>query len=225
MAKKYGGRWQIVDGAPLGSGGQGQVFRRTDIAMQHEGELALKRKPDHNRRERLRREVEAIKQLTHPNVIPLIDHSALDETDNPEKQFLVMPIAHGGDLDSPGRLQLYKGSIDGVLQVAKQVTLALVTAHAAKIVHRDVKKNILFTGIGHNIWLSDFGICLIRETPRITETPEVMGPRGFMAPELEEGGQLDVGPAADIYSLGKVIYYMFSGGLIVPRERISEPQF
>ena len=52
-----------------------------------------------------------------------------------------------------------------------------------------------------------------------------MGPRGFMAPELEEGGQLDVGPAADIYSLGKVIYYMFSGGLIVPRERISEPQF
>src|SRR5258708_27547445 len=152
MAKKYGGRWQIVDGAPLGSGGQGTVFRVTDITMQYEGEFALKRIPDTSRRDRFRREVEAIKQLTHPNVIPLIDHSALDETDNPEKQFLVMPIAQGGDLDSPGRLQLYKGSIDGVLQVAKQVTAALVAAYAAKIVHRDVKpKNILFTGIAHDL--------------------------------------------------------------------------
>jgi serine/threonine protein kinase len=144
MAKKYGGRWQIVDSGPLGSGGQGTVFRVTDLTMQHEGELALKRIPDTNRRERFRREVEAIKQLTHPNVIPLIDHSALDETDNPEKQFLVMPIAHGGDLDSLGRLKLYKGSIDGVLQVAKQLTDALAAAHAAKIVHRDVNQRTYF---------------------------------------------------------------------------------
>ena len=46
-----------------------------------------------------------------------------------------------------------------------------------------------------------------------------------MAPELEEGGQLDVSPAADIYSLGKVIYYMISGGIVLPRERLNEPQF
>lgn len=218
MAKKYGDRWQIVDAPPLGTGGQGTVYRVTDMTKQLDGEFALKRVPDINRTERFRREVEAIKRLTdpathqaHPNVIPLIDHSALDETDDREKQFLVMPIAHGGDLDSLGRLQLYKGSIDSVLQVAKQVTAALVAAHDAKVIHRDVKpKNILFTGIGHEIWLSDFGICLIREAPRITETPAVMGPRGFMAPELEEGGQLDVSAAADIYSLGKVIYYMFS---------------
>jgi hypothetical protein len=56
MAKKYGGRWQIVDSAPLGSGGQGTVFRVTDLTMQHEGELALKRIPDTNRRGRFRRE-------------------------------------------------------------------------------------------------------------------------------------------------------------------------
>src|SRR5260370_624553 len=103
MAKKYGGRWQIVDGAPLGSGGQGTVFRVTDITMQYEGEFALKRIPDTSRRDRFRREVEAIKQLTHPNVIPLIDHSALDETDNPKSNFLscrsrraVISILQGG---------------------------------------------------------------------------------------------------------------------------------
>jgi serine/threonine protein kinase len=73
--------------------------------------------------------------------------------------------------------------------------------------------------------LSDFGICLIREAPRITETTEVVGPRAFMAPELEDGSRLDVTPAADVYSLGKVIYYMLSGGMTLPRERLNEQQF
>jgi serine/threonine protein kinase len=233
MAKKYGGRWEVVDGSPLGSGGQGTVYRVRDLSGEFDGEFALKRVPDINRRERFRREVEAIRRLTdpethatHPNIISLIDHSALGETNDTEKQFLVMPIAHGGDLSTPGRLALYKDSIDAVLQVATQVATALGAAHQRQIIHRDVKpKNILFTGNGHETWLSDFGICLIREAPRITETPEVMGPRAFMAPELEEGGQLDVSPAADIYSLGKIIYYMLSGGVILPRERMHEPQF
>ena len=233
MAKVYGGRWQLVDQPELGRGGQGTVFRVKDQSGVHQEEFALKRVPDVNRRNRFLHEIEAVKRLTdpetqraHPNVISLIDHSALDNTENLEKQFLVMPIASGGDLGGAGRLSLYKDSIDAVLQVAKQVAGALSAAHAAKIIHRDVKpENILFTGMGHELWLSDFGICLIREAQRVTEPPEVMGPRAFMAPELEQGGQLDVTPSADIYSLGKVIFYMLSGGVILPRERIHEEQF
>jgi hypothetical protein len=49
-----------------------------------------------------------------------------------------------------------------------------------------------------------------------------MGPRHFIAPELEGGGRLDAGPAADVYGLGKVIYYMISGGVVLPRERLDE---
>jgi serine/threonine protein kinase len=185
------------------------------------------------RRDRFRKEVEAIKRLTnpetqstHPNIISLIDHSALDESADGEKQYLVMPIAEGGDLSSAGRLALYKDSIDAVLQVARQLSQALGAAHKAQIIHRDVKpQNILFTGNGHETWLSDFGICLIRDEARITETPEVVGPRAFMAPEVEGGGQLDVTPAADIYSLGKVIYYMISGGVVLPREQLHEEQY
>jgi tRNA A-37 threonylcarbamoyl transferase component Bud32 len=226
----YGGRWELVGGPELGHGGQGTVFRVKDRFGEHQGEYALKRVPDINRRERFRREIDAIKRLTdrdtqqtHPYIISLIDHSALDDTGN---QFLVMPIANGGDLSDPGRFSLYKDSIDGVLQVAKQIARALSAAHAAEIIHRDVKPaNILFTGRGHELWLSDFGICLIREAPRMTEPPEVMGPRAFMAPELEQGGQLEVTPSADIYSLGKVIFYMLSGGDILPRERVHEGQF
>jgi serine/threonine protein kinase len=187
--------------------------------------------PDITRRERFRREIDAIKadpetHQAHPNIISLVDHSALDDIGDPKNQFLVMPIANGGDLSDPGRLSLYKDSIDGTLQVAKQVAGALRAAHAAKIIHRDVKpENILFTGVGHELWLSDFGICLIREAPRVTELPEVVGPWAFMAPELEQGGQLEVTPSADIYSLGKVIFYILSGGVILPRERVHEEQF
>jgi serine/threonine protein kinase len=196
VARLYGGRWQIIDGPELGHGGQGTVFRVKDITGEHQSEFALKRVPNATRHDRFRREIDAIKRLTdpatqraHPNIISLIDHSALDDAGDSEKQFLVMPIARGGDLSEPGRLNLYTDSIDAVLLVAKQIASALQAAHAANIIHRDVKpKNILFTGNGHETWLSDFGICLIREAPRITETTEVVGPRAFMAPELEDGG-------------------------------------
>ncbi|MGD0238512.1 MAG: protein kinase [Syntrophorhabdales bacterium] len=91
-----------------------------------------------------------------------------DVSGEPEKQFLVMPIAKDGDLSGPGRLRLYAGSVDAVLQVAKQLTAGLAAAHAAGVVHRDIKpQNILFTGMGHEIWISDFGICLLRSASHL----------------------------------------------------------
>lgn len=229
MAKNlYGERWKIVDGPPLGKGGQGTVFRVVDVSGEHEGEFALKRVPDPARHERFRSEIEASKRLQHPNIIKLIDHSALDATnENEEKQFLVTPIARGGDLSDIGRISLYKNDIEAVLRVAKQLSSALAAAHGDGVIHRDVKpENILFTGNGHEVWLTDFGICLIRELKRITETGDrPVGPRAFMAPELEGGGKLDVSASVDVYSLGKVIYYMITGGVILPRERLLESQY
>ena len=226
MTTIYGKRWKTLDAAPLGQGGQGRVFRVIDLRDEQRGEFALKRVLNPERRERFRSEIEAIKRLDHPSIVKLVDHSALDAVAGEEKQFLVMPIAGGGDLSRGDRLSLYKGSIDAVLNVARQIASGLKAAHAAGIVHRDIKpENLLFQGIGHDVWISDFGICLLRENPRVTETGEIVGPRAFMAPELEDGGQLEVTPAADVYSLGKVIYYMISGGVVVPRERLHEETY
>lgn len=226
MAKIYGNRWKIEE-TKLGHGGQSVVFSVSDLTGEYEGRLALKRVLNPSRKKRFLSEIEAIKRIQHPNIIRLIDHSALDdESSIDEKQYLVMPIARGGVLSDPERLALYRESLDSVLVVVRQITQALIAAHAARIIHRDIKpQNILFSGNGHEVWLADFGICLIREQPRITETGEVVGPRSFMAPELEDGGILEVTPAADIYSLGKVIYYMLSGGVIIPREQVHEARY
>ncbi len=136
-----------------------------------------------------------------------------------------MPIAEGGNLSDAERLSLYKGSVNSILQVATQIANALDVAHEAGVIHRDIKpQNILFTGRGHSVWVSDFGICLISGARRMTDLGEIVGPQWFMAPELERGGHLDVTPAADVYSLGKLIFYMFSGGSVVPRETVLDEQ-
>jgi len=224
MAKNslYGNRWKSV--STISEGGQAQLFRVVDTTGEREGEFALKRIKNPARRDRFRAEVLAIKRLSHSGIITLVDHSAIDDlTGSPDAQYLVMPLAAGGDLSRPGTVALYKENIEAVITVAKQVAGALQAAHEAKVVHRDIKPpNILRTGQGHDVWISDFGICLLRDEERLTASGEVMGPREYMAPELAGGGNLDVGPEADVYSLGKLIYFLLSGGVILPRERLFE---
>ena len=185
----------------------------------------LKRILNAKRRSRFVSEVNACKRLSHPNIISVIDHSALDSDEkSPEKMYLVMPLMAAGDLEK--RAAIYQGSVDSTLLVAAALASGLAHAHGHGVIHRDVKPaNILFAKDDHAPVLSDFGICLLRDDPRVTETGEVVGPRAFIAPELEDGGKLDATPAADVYSLGKVIYFMLSGGVILPRERHSEPQY
>jgi serine/threonine protein kinase len=226
MANVYGGRWQIASAKPLAKNAQAEILRVTDNRNKFEGDYALKCVLRPARQERFRREIAAVTQLRHPNVIGLVDASALnDATGSPEKQYLVMPIAGGGDLGRKRRVEANRGSLDFVTQVGRQIASALMTAHDEGIIHRDLKPgNVLFMGLGHEIWLSDFGISLIREPAAPSDDPVVVGQQSFLAPELEGGRQLDVPPAADVYSLGKLLYFMFSGGAVLPEGDFSETQ-
>lgn len=226
MAKDEYGKWEIIE--DIDEGGQAHVYRVKDRTGGLPGVYALKRLMNGKRIERFRNEVEAVAALSHANVVPLVDNSALHApASKRDRRYLVMPLAEGGSLDDAAR---FKGDVRRTLGVARQIAAGLAAAHAntPMIIHRDVKPgNVLFPRKdADDVWVSDFGICLIDDgRARQTEDRERTGPAMFMAPELEGGGRLDVGPEADVYSLGKVIFYMLSGGTILPRERLDESPY
>lgn len=223
VPKLYGGRYESLN--DIGGGAQGTVRRVRDILNPETPNLALKRLKDNDRCGRFLGEIEALQKIDHPNVVKILDHSgAAAPGDSKHKYWFVMPLASANLADRAG---LYRANLDAVLQVALQLAQALEAAHAQGITHRDVKPgNILFPRLDNEVWLSDFGICHDAAAKhRLTDANEVVGPRGFTAPELEAGGQLPITPAVDVYSLGKVIFYMLSGGGKIAREELDSPAF
>jgi serine/threonine protein kinase len=173
------------------------VLRVRDTLDPLKTEYALKRLRDAARYGRFLNEIEALRGIDHPNVIKIADHSGEGPPgDTKHKYWFVIPLA-SGSLEQ--RVGLYKGDFDAVLRVAIQLADALAAAHAKDIVHRDVKPpNILFPRLDHEVWLADFGIChLGTAKERLTRDSEIVGPRAFIAPELEVGGQVPVSGAAD----------------------------
>jgi serine/threonine protein kinase len=209
MAKIYGNRWLVK--RSLNEGGQSVVFIVEDRTGKLPGEYALKRLKRKDRVARFRNEVTILGRMNDRNIIKLVD-AQVQEDGSDDHSFLVMPVAEHGDLDS--RLALYKDQLESVVQVALQIARALKHAHDNKVVHRDVKPgNILFPTVGHDVWVSDFGLSFdLTAEERHTPDGEVIGPRVFIAPELAEYGQHDVKPSADVHSLGQVIFYMLTGG-------------
>ncbi len=104
------------------------------------------------------------------------------------------------------------------LCIFENVVLGVKHLHDNGIIHRDIKPDniLMFSGVPK---VSDFGLCLIVDMPRFTATEEAVGPRYYMAPELEDGRLLDVDLAADVYSLGKVLYFILSIGRVFSREK------
>ena len=209
MAKIYGNRWLVKKS--LNEGGQSVVFIVEDGTGELPCEYALKRLKRKDRIARFRNEVAILRRMDDRNIIKLVD-AQVQEDGSDDDSFLVMPVAEHGDLDR--RLALYKDQLESVVQVALQIARALKHAHDNNVVHRDVKPgNILFLTVGHDVWVSDFGLSFdLTAEERHTPDGEVVGPRMFIAPELTEYGQHDVKPSADVYSLGQVIFYMLTGG-------------
>lgn len=215
----YGKRWRRRGG--LGEGGQGFVYRVVDLTKEYSEELALKRLKKLDRVERFKREIDILRKHPHENIVPLIDAS-VDEHGTEEGNFIVMPIAEHGDLTK--RVGIYAGQIESTIEVAVQIARALHHIHAATLVHRDVKPgNILFPEAGHHVWVADFGLAFDPDAAWKSPVGEIVGPRWFTAPELEMGDPDDATASADVYSLGRLIFFMLSGGRHLARDNILDP--
>ncbi|MFH0516138.1 serine/threonine-protein kinase [Streptomyces sp. M41] len=198
------GRFELVE--RLGSGGMGTVWRARDTVLQREVALKAVRSDADTVgvvRERVMREARALARLSHPHVVTV--HQIVDADPHP---WIVMELVPGSSLQQ----RLSEGGPLTPAEAARtgrQVLAALRAAHAAGIHHRDVKPaNILLRPDGDAV-LTDFGIAALQGTTGLTATGELVGSPEYMAPERIRGHADD--PAADLWSLGVVLYVCVEG--------------
>lgn len=208
----------------LGKGGMGEVFLGEDT-RQHSRKVALKLLPpeiknDESRLRRFKQEARAILTLNHPNILTIFEIGDSDGT-----YYIATEYIEGETL----RQCLWTNplTIDEALGIAIQIAMALEAAHAAGIVHRDVKpENIMLRPDrfvrDRFVKVLDFGLAKLTERESLTADPEaltmpisntnpgaVIGTSGYMSPEQAQGEPIDV--RSDIFSLGVVLYEMVAG--------------
>lgn len=194
----------------LGEGGQAHTFLVRDPSSVKP--RVLKRLKNIERVARFEREIKVIASLDHPGILKLHSYDV-----NVAKPYFISDFYERGSLQSyPG---LFKNKPVEALEFLTLLSDALATAHSRGIVHRDVKPaNVLLTDDWQPV-LADFGICFVCEGERVTLTDEAVGARLFVPPELEDGRSDDVTPRSDVYSLGKLLYWMLAGGRLFAREQ------
>ncbi|WP_436493263.1 protein kinase domain-containing protein [Actinokineospora sp. HUAS TT18] len=198
------GRYVLL--GELGRGGMGVVWRAEDRVIGRQ--VALKELPFPPGQdpavfqERVLREARTAGQLNDPAVVTVFDVSF-----DRGVAYLVMELVQAptlSDLIATGPLPESR-----VLAIARQVLGALQSAHAAGIVHRDVKPSNIMVLPGDRVKLADFGIARAVDDPSLTATGGIMGSPGYMAPELFTGSQPL--PAADLWALGATLFHAVEG--------------
>jgi DNA-binding beta-propeller fold protein YncE len=188
----------------IARGGMGVVYRATHLGLERQVALKVIARELADRegfRERFLRESRLAARLDHPSVVPIYDSREVDG-----ELIVAMRLIKGGDLraliDREGPLAPARA-----LHLLGQVADALDAAHAAGIVHRDVKPhNILVDG--DRAYLSDFGLAKAFDESE-SGSASVVGTAHYMSPEQWRGDS--IGPAADVYSLGCVLYEAVTG--------------
>jgi tRNA A-37 threonylcarbamoyl transferase component Bud32 len=191
----------------LGRGGMGIVYLARDLRL--ERRVAIKTLPLHlaadaTVRERFLREARTAAALAHPNIVPI--HRA-DELGG--QVFFVMGFIDGESLADRVR---ERGPLpaDEVLDILREVALALGFAHAHDVIHRDVKaENILLDGSTGRAFVTDFGIARLVQAAPLTATGHVLGSVHYMSPEQVAGEGVDA--RTDLYALGIVGFLALTG--------------
>ncbi|HYQ65255.1 protein kinase domain-containing protein [Actinophytocola sp.] len=197
----------------LGRGGMGEVHRAYDTVRDRH--VALKRLPGFAEPEflaRFRREARLVAGLNEPHIVPVHDFGEIDG-----RLYLDMALIEGPDL----KRVLADGPLSPAraIEVLGQVASALDAAHAAGVLHRDVKPaNILLDEAG-NAYLADFGIArpIAEDVTQLTNTGDYVGTLDYMAPErLMRGTDGTLDPSSDVYSLACVLFQCLTGRVPFP---------
>jgi tetratricopeptide (TPR) repeat protein len=202
------GRFELL--REVGRGGFGVVFEARDRELNRSVAFKVirpgRREQEPVRAESLRREAEAVAQLSHPNIVTLFDAGRCDSG-----PWLVFELLDGETLDR--RMERGPMAAADALRVALGIARALVHAHARGVLHRDLKPGNVFLAGGGVPKVLDFGLAHVFgvESPRGAGTP------GYMAPEQRRGEEEDA--RADVWAVGVILWEMLSG------RRLGEQDF
>ena len=196
------GRYRIV--GLLGRGGMGEVYRADDIKLGQP--VALKFLPESLLNDgaalaRFHREVRVARQVSHRNVCRVYDIGELEG-----QHYLSMELIKGEELSSLlkriGRLPP-----DKAVEIARQLCAGLAAAHETGVLHRDLKPSNVMIDDAGNVRITDFGLAGLSE--ELQDDERRAGTPAYMSPEQLEGEELTA--RSDIYSLGLVLYEVFTG--------------
>jgi tRNA A-37 threonylcarbamoyl transferase component Bud32 len=200
------GRYEIID--ILGKGHHATVFRAFDPVLQREVALKL---PRHDvtlttrAMERFLAEARALARLRHPRIVPVYEAGRVGD-----RHYIAMALIEGhslAELIATDKIP-HQTSVEIVVALAE----ALAYAHNLGIVHRDVKPANIRMDRQGSVYLMDFGIAYCPDSGEVpTPVGTILGTPAYVAPEQARGGQTDVLPASDQYSLGAVLYELLCG--------------
>ncbi|MFI6154449.1 serine/threonine-protein kinase [Kitasatospora sp. NPDC051170] len=199
MAERY-----VMD-RPMGAGGMGEVWAAEDRLLGRRVAVKLLHETDAESRERFLREARAVAGLQHPGIVVVHDFGEVDDM-----PYLVMELLAGRSLEA--RRDDGPVAVGWAAEVGAQVAQALAVAHAAGLVHRDVKPSNLFLTEDGAVKLLDFG--LVHERPQAvddsgpTDRTTAVGTRAYMAPEQYTGRSVDA--RADLYALGGTLHALLT---------------
>jgi eukaryotic-like serine/threonine-protein kinase len=196
----------------IGKGSVARVYRAKHLVLDREYAvkvLNMRSGVGERGRVRLEREAQALSKLQHPNIVQAFDFGATEDG----RPFLTMELLQGQTLKT---IIMDEGPLEPMRAgaIARQIAMGLDAAHRAGFVHRDLKPSnvILVEEDGRDVAkVLDFGIARAESYgTRITASDQLLGTPRYMAPEQIRGAS-NVGPQADLYALGAVLYAMLTG--------------
>ena len=202
----------------LGFGGMGTVWEARHLRLPKRVAIKVLRglaEPDSDTLHRFRREALISTRLGHPNIVRILD---LDVTES-GAPFIIMELLTGhslGDVCATGPMSLARAR-----SIVQQVASALEAAHAAGVIHRDLKPDNIFLcpgtddgsgAAGDRVKVLDFGIAKVLGSQSFrTGTGAIVGTPAYMAPEQADPGPQRIGPATDQFALASVAYELLAG--------------
>jgi hypothetical protein len=214
-ATSAGPRYRLIE--RIGSGSQGDVYRAEDRTLSDSGHTALVAvkvlssvRGDAFARERLTEEASKARRVVHPNVVRVLDRGEAPGGED----FIVYELVEGGDLAATidGRLPM---DPDAAVSLVAKVASGVHAAHAAGLVHCDLKPGNIILAADGEPKVADFGIAVRLATDGVakSEGGRRLGNIAFASPELFRGEAGAASIASDVYALGGILYYLLSGVL------------